>query len=46
MRTAEKGLRVQVELYIPGSLQQYQEIGLWGHHTLLLQCSETHHCPS
>ena len=46
MRTAEKGLRVHVEPYIPGSLQPDQEIGLLGHHTLVLWCLETHHCPS
>ena len=33
MRTAEEGLRVQVEPYISGSLQPDQEIGLQGHHT-------------
>ena len=31
---------------IPGSLQPDQEIGLQGHHTPVLQCSETCHCPS
>ena len=46
MRTAEEGLRVHVEPYIPGSLQPDQEIGLQGHHTPVLRCSETCHCPS
>ena len=36
MRTAEEGLRVHVGPYIPGSLQTDQEIGLQGHHTLVL----------
>ena len=36
MRTAEEGLGVHVEPYIPGSLQPDQEIGLQGHHTLVL----------
>ena len=45
-RTAEKGLRVYVEPNIPGSLQPNQEIGLQGHHTPVLRCLETCHCPS
>ena len=36
MRTAEEGLRVHVEPYIPGRLQPNQEIGLQGHYTPVL----------